>query len=105
IFRAVRWGDADAHGRGAALQYGYLKSKGAFTWDATAKRFRVNDDAMAKGITDIVADIVHLQGNGDYAGAVAFFAKHAHLDDDATAVIATLKDIPVDIAPQYPEKI
>jgi hypothetical protein len=105
IFRAVRWGDADAHGRGAALQYGYLKSKGAFAWDAKAKRFRVNDEAMAKGITDIVADIVHLQGNGDYGGAVAFFAKYAHLDDDANAIIATLKDIPVDIAPQYPEKI
>jgi hypothetical protein len=105
IFRAVRWGDADAHGRGAALQYGYLKSKGAFIWDAKAKRFHVNDDAMAKGITGIVADIVHLQGNGDYNGAVAFFAKYAHLDDDANAIIATLKDIPVDIAPQYPDKI
>jgi hypothetical protein len=60
---------------------------------------------MAKGITDIVADIVHLQGNGDYNGAVAFFAKYAHVDDDANTIIATLKDIPVDIAPQYPDKI
>jgi hypothetical protein len=105
IFRAVRWGDEEAHGRGAALQYGYLKSKGAFAWDPAQKRFKVDDAKMAAGIKDIVADLVRLQGDGNYAGMVAFFDKYAHLDDEARAVIVTLKDIPVDIAPVYPDKI
>jgi hypothetical protein len=105
VFRAVRWGDEEAHGRGAALQYGYLKSKGAFTWDASAKRFRVDDDAMAAGLKDLVADLVRLQGDGDYAGMVAFFDRHAHLDAEAKAAIATLQDIPVDIAPVYPDSV
>jgi Peptidase family M49 len=105
IFRAARWGESDAHGRGAVLQYGYLKSKGAFTYDASAKRFRVDDAKMAAGIRDLVADIVKLQGDGDYAGMVAFFAKYAHLDDDARAMLPSLKAIPVDIAPVYPKAI
>jgi hypothetical protein len=105
LLRAVRWGEGDAHGRGAALQYGYLKSKGAFSWDATQKRFRVDDAAMAAGIGDLVGEIVRRQGDGDYAGMVALFDRYAHLDDDARTVIATLGDIPVDIAPVYPEKI
>jgi hypothetical protein len=65
IFRAVRWGDEEAHGRGAALQYGYLKSKGAFAWDPAQKRFKVDDAKMAAGIKDIVADLVRLQGDGE----------------------------------------
>lgn len=105
IFRAARWGAGEAHGRGAALQYGYLKSKGAFTWDPAAKRYRVNDDAMQAGITALVADLVKLQGDGDYAGMNAFFDRYAKLDPEAESVIATLKDIPVDIAPIYPDKI
>ncbi|HEY9236729.1 MULTISPECIES: dipeptidyl-peptidase 3 family protein [Phenylobacterium] len=105
IFRAVRWGAGEAHGRGAALQYGYLKSKGALTWDAAAKRYRVNDDAMQAGLTALVADLVKLQGDGDYAGMNAFFDRYAKLDPEAESVIATLKDIPVDIAPVYPDKI
>jgi hypothetical protein len=105
IIRAARWGDADAHGRGAALQYGYLKSKGGFTWDAAAKRFRVNDDAMAAGIRDLVAEIVQRQGDGDYAGMVALFDKYAHLDDDVRTVTGSLGGIPVDIAPTYPDHI
>lgn len=105
MFRSVRFGAEEAHGRGAALQYGYLKSKGAFTWDAQAKRFRVDNARMETGLKDLLADLIRLQGNGDYAGMVAFFDKHAHLDDHARAVIATLKDIPVDISPIYPDKV
>lgn len=105
ILRAVRWGEGDAHGRGAALQYGYLKSKGAFQWDAAQKRFRVDDAAMAAGVRDLVAEIVRRQGDGDYAGMTALFDRYAHLDDDARAVISTLSDIPVDIAPVYPDRV
>ena len=105
VFRAVRWGAGEAHGRGAALQYGYLKEKGAFTWDAAARRYRVDDEAMQAGIAALVADLVKLQGDGDYAGMNAFFDRYAKLDEEAESVIATLKDIPVDIAPVYPEKI
>lgn len=105
IFRAARFGADEAHGRGAALQYGYLREKGAFTWDEGQKRFRVNDDAMQAGITSLLAELVKLQGDGDYAGMNAFFDRYAKLDPQAEQVIATLKDIPVDIAPIYPEKL
>jgi hypothetical protein len=105
IFRAARWGDEEAHGRGAALQYGYLKTKGAFTWDAGAKRFRVNDQAMEAGLKDLTAELVRLQGDGNYAGMVAFFDRYAHLDAEAKGVVATLTDIPVDISPVYPDRI
>lgn len=105
LFRAARFGEDEAHGRGAALQIGYLKSKGAFTWDADQKKFRVDNAKMEIAIRDLTAEIVRLQGNGDYAGMVAFFDKYAHLDAEAKQVIATLKDIPVDIKPIYPTKI
>ncbi len=105
LFRSMRFGVDDAHGRGAAMQYGYLLSKGAFTWDAAAGRYRVDDDAMAAGVRDLVHDLVVLQGNGDYAGMNAFFAAHARLDDHARAVIATMTAIPVDIQPIYPQRV
>ncbi|MDO9431293.1 MAG: hypothetical protein Q7T84_08335 [Phenylobacterium sp.] len=105
IFRAARFGVGEAHGRGAALQYGYLREKGAFSWDEGQKRFRVNDDAMQAAITSLLAELVKLQGDGDYAGMNAFFDRYAKLDPQAEQVIATLKDIPVDISPIYPEKL
>ena len=105
LFRAMRFGIDEAHGRGAAMQYGYLRDKGAFAWDAAAGRFCVDDAKMAAGVRDLVHDLVVLQGDGDRPGMIAFFDAHAHLDAHAEAVIATMGDIPVDIQPLYPEAI
>jgi hypothetical protein len=60
---------------------------------------------MAAGLRELLAVLVRLQGDGDYAGMKALFDRYAHLDDHARAVNATLGDIPVDITPVYPEKV
>jgi hypothetical protein len=105
IFRAMRFGLGEAHGQGAAAQYTFLREQGAFTWDAKAKRFRVDEAKMEGALGALVAAIVKLQGDGDYAGVKAFYARYAKLDPEAEAVIATMSAIPVDIQPEYPEKI
>ncbi|WP_106640117.1 dipeptidyl-peptidase 3 family protein [Allosphingosinicella vermicomposti] len=105
IFRAVRFGIDEAHGRGAAVQYSYLQEKGAFTWDMSAKRYRIDYPKMEAGIRDLTADLVRLQGDGDYAGMKAFFDRYAKLDGNARGVLATAGNIPVDIQPIYPSRI
>ena len=105
LFRAMRFGDTDAHGRGAAMQYRYLRDKGDIVWDARAKRFHIDPAKLDAGIRDLVGDIVHLQGNGDYAGTKAFLAKWSVMDAEAKQVTGQMSHIPVDIRPVYPSKI
>ena len=105
IFRAVRFGIDEAHGRGAAMQYDYLKAKGAFEWDGGARRFRIDYGRMESGLSDLLAELVRLQGNGDYPGTKAFFERQARLDDNARAVLAATASIPTDIQPVYPMKV
>jgi hypothetical protein len=105
IFRSVRFGIDEAHGRGAAMQYSYLRGKGAFDWDGGERRFRIDYDRMEAGLKDLLADLIRLQGNGDYAGTKAFFDRHARLDEQARAVLATTAAIPTDIQPIYPMKV
>ena len=105
IFRAVRFGTDEAHGRGAAMQYSYLKEKGAFAWDERAGRFRVDYRKMEAGLRGLVAELVRFQGNGDYAGTKAFFERYARLDDHARQVLAATAHIPTDIQPIYPERV
>ena len=105
LFRAMRFGVKEAHGRGAAMQYRYLREKGAIAWDEGAQRFRIDDGKIDAAIRDLVADIVRLQGNGDYEGVKAFLARYAVLDPEAEKVIATMAGIPVDIRPIYPDRL
>jgi hypothetical protein len=105
LFRAMRFGLGEAHGRGAAMQYRYLREKGVLGWDRQAKRFRIDHSRIDVAIRDLVGEIVRLQGNGDYTGTKAFLAKYAVLDPEAQQVIDSMKAIPVDIRPVYPSRV
>jgi hypothetical protein len=105
IFRAVRFGTDEAHGRGAAMQYSWLKEKGAFEWVASQQRFRVDFDKMERGIRELTALLVRFQGNGDYAGTKSFFDRYARLDEQARMALARTAAIPTDIQPIYPPRV
>lgn len=105
LFRSMRFGIDEAHGKGAALQYGYLKEKGAFRWDASANRYVVDYAKMESGIRDLLHDQLMLQARGDYDGTKAFFARYAKLDDWARGRFAAMETIPVDIQPIYPDEV
>ncbi|QDP19376.1 dipeptidyl-peptidase 3 family protein [Sphingomonas xanthus] len=105
LFRAMRFGVGEAHGKGAAMQYRYLREKGALVWDSSAKRFRIDEAKIDPAIRDLVGSIVRLQGDGDYAGSKAFLDKYAVLDTEAKSVIDSMAAIPTDIRPNYPDRI
>jgi hypothetical protein len=105
MFRAMRFGTEEAHGHGAALQYGYLKAKNAFAWDPAAGHYTIDAARMEAGLRDLLHDQLMLQALGDYAGTRAFFERWAQLDEPARAAIAAMATIPVDIRPLYPERL
>ena len=105
IFRAVRFGAVEAHGKGAAAQYSYLRAHGAFTYDAASGRYVLDDAKMESGVKAILHDILMLQALGDYAGTKAFMARWARLDAEAEAAIAAMGSLPVDIRPIYPDAV
>ena len=105
LFRAMRFGINEAHGKGAAFQYSYFKEAGAFEWDAEEEKFRLDFAVLEQAISDLTRDIVIVQGDGDYDAAKAFLDKYAKLDANAEAAIASLTDLPVDIQPVYSERL
>ncbi len=105
LFRAMRFGTEEAHGRGAAAQYGYLLAQGAFAFDQASGRYVIDPARMQSGIRDLLHDELMLQATGDYAGTQAFLERWAVLDDHARAAIAAMDHIPVDIAPVYPDSV
>jgi hypothetical protein len=105
LFRAMRFCTNEAHGKGAAMQYRYIRDKGGIVWDAQAKRFRIDEAKIDGAIRDLVGEIVRRQGDGDYAGTKAFLDRWGSLDPEASQVIATMTHLPIDIRPIYPARI
>lgn len=105
LFRSMRFGIEEAHGKGAAAQYGYLLDYGAFAWDEDAGHFVIDEAKMESGITELLRTELMLQATGDYEGTKTFFEQYAQLDEHAERAIAGMEGIPVDIRPSYPDSI
>lgn len=105
IFRAVRFGTNEAHGKGAAFQYAFFKEQGAFAVDEASGKIRLDFPKLEAAISSLTAEIVFVQGDGEYARAKAFLDRYGVLDDAAAAIIASLTEMPVDIQPIYKDRI
>lgn len=101
LFRSARFGIHEAHGQGVVAQFNYLREKGALTVDE-AGRFAAVPEAFPGAIRDLLRDILMLQAEGDYAGAVAFLERYgSEPGAELLAALDRLKDVPVDVRPIY----
>jgi hypothetical protein len=98
IFRSIRFGATEAHGRANAAQLSYLEEQGAFARDS-AGRYRVDFPKMRTAVDSLGALILKLQGDGDYAAVRDFMATRSRVPSELTADLARLggKGIPVDV--------
>ena len=101
LFRSVRFGVHEAHGRANAIQFNYLMEKGAL---AKGKDGRYAFDAarMPEAVRSLAHDILMLEATGDYAGSKAFIARYGELPQDLAQRLASLDRIPTDIRLSFP---
>ena len=101
VFRAVRFGTEEAHGKAVLLGFNYLWEKGAITYDHKTSRFGVNYKTFDKGVRDLARELLLVQAKGDYQGAKKLLETHGVVKPQLKKAIESLKDLPVDIRPNY----
>ena len=100
-FRSLRFGIDEAHGRGTAVQWNWLREQGAIVpkGDGT---FTVDMTKMYPGIKSLANELLMLQATGDYARAQRLLTKYGVSTPEIESVTKRLTDIPVDITPVFP---
>jgi hypothetical protein len=99
-FRSMRFGLDEAHGRGTAIQWNWLRERGAIVPQADGT-FSVDVPKMREGIQALATELLTLQALGDYERARRLLAKYGVSTPEIESVNARLKDIPVDITPVF----
>jgi Peptidase family M49 len=99
IFRSIRFGGTSAHGAANLVRFNYFEKAGAFTRDAAAGTYRVNEEKMRAAVDSLSEKIIRLQGDGDYDGVGRFFAEMGAFGDTLKSDLARLAGagIPVDV--------
>jgi hypothetical protein len=101
FFRSVRFGVHESHGRANLIIFNYLLEKGAYRYHQDEKCFSVDLDKLPAVVEALAREILMVQALGDYDKAKAFVDKYAKLGPEIQGVLDSLKDIPVDIEPQF----
>lgn len=102
LFRSVRFGVAEAHGQGAALQINRFIEDGSVRFDEATASFTVDLGALEKSIEALVRDMCMWQHQGDKAAVDAVLARYGVVTPPIEKTLARLTDIPVDIRPRFP---
>ncbi len=104
LFRCVRFGVTEAHGKGCLMQFNWFVEKGAMVHDAETGRFRVDLDVFPGAVSGLAREFLLLQATGDYEATGVFMERYGEVPDILTAAIERLGDVPVDIRPTYAVK-
>ena len=76
MFRSIRFGINEAHGRGVAVQLNYFLDNGGVTV-AQDGTFAVNPARIKQNVTDLTRDLMTMQATGDYTATKQMFEKLA----------------------------
>jgi hypothetical protein len=118
IFRTVRFGVAEAHGRAEMMEFNYLSEQGAINLvassatggasaNASAARYGILMERMPAAIASLAKELLQMEATGDRQRVEAWFAKYDRMPPDLAKDLAADNDVPVDIDPvfSFPEPI
>ena len=102
MFRSVRFGITEAHGKGVALQFNYLMDEGAFKINEANGTFSVDAAKVKDAVRKLTGEILTIEAEGSYDKAKALLDKYAVIRPAMQKALDRLKDVPVDIEPKFP---
>lgn len=100
IFRTLRFGTGEAHGRAEMMEFNYLLEQKAISRESDG-RYAIDYVHIPEVIARLAKQLLDMEATGDRARAEAWFAKYDKMPAELKSALATTSDIPVDIYPKY----
>jgi hypothetical protein len=100
MFRSIRFGLHEAHGKGIALQLTSLLDAGAIKV-APGGTFSVDPAKVKQAVSALAGELMTLQASGDRGRAVELLRTRAIIRPEVQRILDRLKNVPVDIAPRF----
>jgi hypothetical protein len=100
MFRSIRFGTAEAHGKGVAMQLNYFLDHGAVKVGAGG-RLTVAQDKIAAVVRGLAQELLTLEGHGDAAGAKKLLDTMGVVRPQVKTILDKLSRVPVDIEPRF----
>lgn len=99
IFRSVRYGVAEAHGRAEMMEFNYLAGQHAI--NRVAGKYSVDFARMPAAIASLAKTLLTIEAAGDRQGAEAWFDRYDKMPPDLAQSLKAASHMPVDVWPVF----
>lgn len=99
LFRSVRFGLEEAHGKAAAISLNFLLKNGGLLYNEKTKKWSIDFKNFRAGVKQLAKELLILEGDGDAAKVKVFFKKWTGMTPQLEASLAQTKDIAIDVLP------
>jgi len=99
IFRTVRFGVAEAHGRAEMMEFNYLAEQGAINRDSKTGKYVIDYAKMQTAIASLAKELLEIEATGDRNRAEQWFKKYDEIPAELKSALDAAKEVPVDIDP------
>jgi hypothetical protein len=96
MFRSLRFGLNEAHGKGMAIQFNFLIDEGAFSQSEDGT-FVLNIEKFKQAVRDLDHDLLTLEAEGNYAGAKKMLDEMGLIRPALRRALDSLQGIPTDV--------
>ncbi len=100
IFRTVRFGTAEAHGRAEMMEFNYLSERGAIRRNANG-RYAIDYEKIPGALADLTKELLEIEATGDRSRAENWFKKYDAMPEELKTSLKAAADVPVDIDPVF----
>jgi len=102
LFRSVRFGTEEAHGRANAVQIGFLMQEQALVLDPKKGGFSLHPKKFEPALAALAKELLEIEGSGDYDRAGRLLDRFGTLPPAVVAAIKGIETVPVDVVFTYP---
>lgn len=99
IFRTLRYGVAEAHGRAEMMEFNYLNEQKAVA--EKGGRYVIDFARIPAVIQMLAKELLQQEATGDSGRAEAWFKRYDKMPSTLKAALDATKDVPVDVDPVF----
>jgi hypothetical protein len=103
IFRSVRYGVAEAHGRAEMMEFNYLVEQKAV--NRVAGKYAVDFRKIPVAIASLSKELLSIEATGDRRRAEAWFNRYDKMPAELTEAMKATANLPVDVWPEFSLKV
>ena len=101
LFRSIRFGLNEAHGKAAAISLNYMMAHGGIQYDHQTARWKIDFSMIRDGVKNLARELLLLEGNGDTVKVQEFIDQWTGMTPELQQSLDIVKDIAIDVMPKY----